>query len=82
MTTNTNRKKLIKRQLKIYNHLLVIMRCFKGSNKGNLFSPSLQNKTVNFLLITKQDSGSLDQNIQALKKQITRLEHPNSKKES
>lgn len=91
VATNTCRQKLIKiikdlpdDQLKSAVHLLDIMRYSKGSNKGNLLSPFLQNKALNFvnssLYKVGQDSGSLIQNNQALQKQITRLEHSNSKK--
>ncbi|CAB4404966.1 unnamed protein product [Rhizophagus irregularis] len=91
VATNTRRQKLIKiiknlpdDQLKSAVHLLDTMRYSKGLNKGNLLSPFLQNKALNFvnssLYKVSQDSDSLIQNNQALQKEVSRLEHLNSKK--
>lgn len=77
-------KDLSDNQLKSAVHLFNIMWYLKGLNKGNLLSPFLQNKALNFvnssLYKVGQDSGSLILNNQKLQKQITWLEHSNSKK--
>lgn len=60
------------------------MQYLKGSNKGNLLLPLLQNKALNIvnssLYKVGQDLGSLIQNNQELQKQIIQLEYSNSKK--
>ncbi|CAG8777927.1 11115_t:CDS:2, partial [Gigaspora margarita] len=53
-------------------------------DKGNLLSPYLQNKALNFInssfYKSSQDSDSLIQKNKVLQKQITQLEHLNTKK--
>jgi hypothetical protein len=91
VATNTCRQKLMKiikelpdSQLKPAANLLNIMQYSKGPNKGNLLSPFLQNKALNFInnsfYKAGQDLDSLIQNNKALQKQVIQLEHSNVKK--
>ncbi|PKK61653.1 hypothetical protein RhiirC2_816295 [Rhizophagus irregularis] len=88
---HTRRKKLIDTieklpddQLKSAVHLLNTMRYSKGPNQGNLLSPFLQDKALDFvnssLYRAGQSSSSLIQSNKALQKQVTKLKHSNTKK--
>ncbi|CAB4424045.1 unnamed protein product [Rhizophagus irregularis] len=60
------------------------MRYSKGQNQGNLISPFLQKKALDFvnssLYKAGQNSNSLIQDNKVLQKQITKLERSNAKK--
>ncbi|CAG8692641.1 18947_t:CDS:2, partial [Racocetra persica] len=87
----TRRQKLIEtikqlpdNQLKSASHMLTTMRYSKESQEGNLFSPFIQNKALNYvnssLHKVGQDSKSFIQENKTLQKKINQLEYSNAQK--